>query len=278
MPDFSVLISVYKNEKAGYLYQALKSIINQTLPPTEIVIVKDGQLTEELDQCIEYFQSKNKELFKILLFKNNRGLGCALHDGLLACSYDYVARMDSDDIARPERFEKQMGYLINNRDIALLGTWIKEFSVTLEQPDSITMLPCDDEAIRKYAKHRNPFRHMTVIFKKDAVLASGNYRDFLWFEDYDLWIRILQNGYKTANLPEYLVDVRADKDMFIRRGGWKYLKQDFRFQKFLLESRFIGFFDFLINIIIRSFVRIIPNNLRCCIYSKFLREKNSNNV
>lgn len=278
MTAFSVLISVYKNEKAEYLQQSLNSIINQTLPPAEIVLVKDGTLTEELDKCVEFYQSTYYGLFKILDFKQNRGLGMALHDGLLACSCEYIARMDSDDIARPNRFEKQMNYLLDNSKIALLGSWIKEFSINPGQPDSFTILPCTDAEIRKYAKHRNPFRHMTVIFKKDAVLVSGNYRDFLGFEDYDLWIRVLQHGYKAANLPEYLVDVRADKNMFKRRGGWQYLKQDFRFQKFLLRSRFINFFEFFTNVIIRSLVRIVPNSLRCYIYSTFLREKIDNNA
>lgn len=175
---FSVLISVYKNEKVEYLHQALKSLMNQTRIPSEVVLVKDGILTDELNECIESYRNRYPGLFKILDFKQNRGLGCALHDGVLACSYEYIARMDSDDIARQDRFEKQINYLLKNREVAVLGSWVKEFSVNPEQPNSSTILPCTDSEIRKYAKHRNPFRHMTVIFKKDAVLASGNYRDF----------------------------------------------------------------------------------------------------
>ena len=271
--SFSVLISVYKKEKAEYLKQALQSVINQTLKPKEIVIVKDGLLTEELDECIENFQRQHPKLFKILTFKKNRGLGLALRDGLKACKYEYIARMDSDDISKLDRFEKQFNYLQEHPETALLGTWITEFSKDENKPDTVTKLPCRHQEIMKFAKSRNPFRHMTVIYKKQAVINSGNYRDFLWFEDYDLWIRMLQKGYITANIPEYLVNVRADKSMFARRGGWQYLKQDLRFQKYLKEIDFISYKKYISNMIIRATVRIIPNKIRTLFYAKILRIK-----
>lgn len=271
--QFSVLISVYKKEKVEYLKEALQSIINQTLKPTEIVIVKDGLLTKELDKCIENFQREYPKLFKILAFKENRGLGLALRDGVKSCKYEYIARMDSDDISKPNRFEKQFSYIQKHPETALLGTWITEFSKDEKKPDTITQLPCNHLEIIKFAKRRNPFRHMTVIYKKQAVIDSGNYRAFLWFEDYDLWIRMLQKGYITTNIPEYLVNVRADKDMFARRGGWQYLKQDLRFQKYLKEINFISCKKYISNIIIRAAVRIIPNKIRTLFYEKILRIK-----
>lgn len=270
---FSVLISVYKKEKAEYLKQALQSVVEQTLKPTEIVIVKDGLLTKELDECIEDFQRQHPKLLKILSFKENRGLGLALRDGVKACKYEYIARMDSDDISKPDRFEKQFNYLQKHPETALLGTWITEFSKYENKPDTVTKLPYTHQEIIEFAKRRNPFRHVTVVFKKTAVIQSGNYRDFLWFEDYDLFVRILQNGYITANIPEYLVNVRADKDMFARRGGLQYLKQDYRFQKYLKDIGFITWEKYISNIIIRMTVRIIPNKIRSLFYTKILRIK-----
>lgn len=270
--QFSALISVYKKEKSEYLKTALQSIINQTLKPTEIVIVKDGLLTQELDDCIKEYEKQYPELIKIIAFKENRGLGLALRDGVIACKYDYIARMDSDDIAKPERFAKQFQYLKQHPETALLGTWITEFSKDENKHDTLTELPCTHKEILKYAKKRNPFRHMTMLLKKEAVIKSGNYRDFLWFEDYDLWVRMLQKGYIAANIPEYLVDVRADEEMFARRGGWQYLKQDYRFQSFLLKIGFISVLRFLCNVIIRSTVRLIPNDFRTYIYNKLLRK------
>ena len=269
--QFSVLISVYKKEKPEYLKTALQSIINQTLKPTEIVIVKDGLLTQELDDCIKKYENKYPELTKIVAFRENRGLGLALRDGVTACKYDYIARMDSDDIAKPDRFAKQFQYLKQHPETALLGTWITEFSKDENKPDTLTELPCTHQGILKYAKKRNPFRHMTMLLKKEAVIKAGNYRDFLWFEDYDLWVRMLQKGYIAANIPEYLVSVRADEEMFARRGGWRYLKQDLKFQQWLLNVKFITAFEFLINITVRVIVRIMPNKLRKIIYIKFLR-------
>lgn len=270
--QFSVLLSVYKNEKPEYLRLALQSIAAQSLQPDEIVIVKDGGLTQALDAVIDSFAAKQQNV-KILPFTQNRGLGLALRDGVIACTHEYIARMDTDDIALPERFAKQMAYLEKHQDIALLGSWITEFSRDADKPDTITKLPCTHKDILAYAKKRNPFRHMTVVFKKSAVIASGNYRDFLWFEDYDLWIRILQQGYKAANLPEVLVNVRAGEEMFARRGGWRYLRQEIRFQRALYGWGFIGNFVSIINIVMRSIVRLIPNKVRYILYTMFLRER-----
>lgn len=274
--QFSVLISVYKKEKTEYLRTALQSIINQTLKPSEIVIVKDGLLTRDLDDCIKEYESQYSELIKIIAFKENRGLGLALRDGVIACKYDYIARMDSDDIAKPERFAKQFQYLKQHPETALLGTWITEFSKDENKPDTLTELPCTHQEILKYAKKRNPFRHMTMLLKKEAVIKAGNYRDFLWFEDYDLWVRMLQKGYIAANIPEYLVNVRADEEMFARRGGWQYLKQDYKFQKFLMETGFITVSEFIMNIIIRTMVRLSLNDMRGLFYKTFLRTKINN--
>lgn len=269
--QFSVLISVYKKENPEYLKTALESIVNQTLKPTEIVIVKDGLLTKELDECIEDFQKQNPKLFKVLAFKENRGLGLALRDGVKACKYEYIARMDSDDISKQDRFEKQFNYIQKHPETALLGTWITEFSKDEKEPNTLTKLPCTHQEIIKFAKKRNPFRHMTMVLKKEAVIEAGNYRDFLWFEDYDLWVRMLQKGYIAANIPEYLVNVRADKDMFARRGGWQYLKRDYRFQNVLMKTKFINKAEYILNISIRILIRLLPNDMRSLFYKRFLR-------
>lgn len=197
LEKFSVLMSIYKNEKPEYLKKALDSILNQTLLPDEILIVKDGLLTPKLDKTLDEYAAKNK-IIRFLEFEKNRGLGLALREGVLACKNEIIARMDTDDIAKPDRFEKQIQYLKDNPQIALLGSWVTEFSDNENVPDTVTELPCSYEEIKKFAKKRNPFRHMTVLFKKTAVINSGNYRDFLWFEDYDLWVRMLQNCFANS--------------------------------------------------------------------------------
>lgn len=268
---FSVLLSVYKNEKPEYLQVALESMVNQTLMPNEIVIVQDGPLTSALEIVINKFKSKYPKLVRVLRFEKNRGLGPALHDGVLACKYEWIARMDTDDIAYPCRFEKQFEYIAKHPKVVMVGSWITEFSNDSAHPDTITKLPVTYEEIKSYAKRRNPFRHMTVIYKKSAVLDSGNYRDFLWFEDYDLWIRMLKKGYLVANMPEVLVNVRADEEMFARRGGWKYWKQDMRFQRSLCLSNYVSKKEFCLNIIIRSLYRFLPKIVLLKLYKQFLR-------
>ena len=265
-------MSLYKKENPAYFKIAMDSILNQTLLPTEIVLVEDGKLTAELDAMIADYVKQYPKLFKVVAFEKNRGLGLALRDGVLECSYEYIARMDTDDIADKHRFEKQFAYLEKHPDLAILGSRVTEFSSDPKKPDTVTDLPCTYEDIVKFSKKRNPFRHMTLILKKSAVLASGNYRDFLWFEDYDLWVRIIQKGYKVENLPEYLVNVRADDDMFARRGGWKYLKQDVKFQLFLLQSNYVSSLGFLLNCFMRTVMRITPNWLRVKVYKSVLRK------
>lgn len=270
---FSCLMSLYKKENPAYFKVAMDSILNQTLLPTEIVLVKDGKLTEELDNIINDYVNQYPELFKIVAFDENRGLGLALRDGVLACSYDYIARMDTDDIADKHRFEKQIAYLEQYPEIDLLGSAISEFSDDENKPDSTLFLPTMHDEIVKFAKLRNPFKHPTVVFKKTAVISSGNYRHFMWFEDYDLFIRIINNGCKTANLNEILVNVRSNKDQFARRGGLQYAKQDLAFQFFLYSIGFIGMIRFLTNTIMRVLVRLMPNRVRTILYQKLLRNK-----
>lgn len=269
---FSVLLSLYKNEKPEYLRQSLESILNQTVLPDEIVLVKDGLLSDDLENVLCEYDHKSN-LFRFVQFRENRGLGLALRDGVIACQNELIARMDTDDICNPERFEKQVEFFERYPNITLLGSWITEFSHDANNPDTITKLPCLHEEIVSYAKKRNPFRHMTVMFKKSAVLTSGNYRDFLWFEDYDLWVRLLQNGYRTANIPEVLVNVRADDDMFSRRGGNAYLKQEIKFMIFLNRISFLSKIEMFNNILIRTIIRLCPNSLRKIFYISFLRKK-----
>lgn len=270
---FSVLLSVYKNERSEFFRKALDSILDQTLKPNEIVIIKDGLLTCELEMvCLEY-KKKYADLFKFIQLQNNQGLGKALQVGVKCCTYDLIARMDTDDIAKPERFEKQMREFENNIDLAILGGAIEEFSISPECVESVRRVPLYNEDIYRYAKKRNPFYHMTVMFRKNIVLNVGNYQPFYLNEDYFLWMRVLKNGYKVKNLPDSLVSVRANEEMFKRRGGLKYLKQELKLQNLFYKHRFINEFEYFRNMGIRIVARIIPNQMRMIIYRKCLRKR-----
>ena len=260
---FSVLLSVYRKEQPAYLQQSLNSIFAQTLMPDEVVLVKDGPLTAELEQVIEVFCQKYS-ILKIVPLAQNQGLGKALNEGLKHCSYNLVARMDTDDIAKSDRFEKQVKVFEVHPEFDVVGAWIDEFEGDIKNVTSVRKLPSDHCAI--------VVNHPVVMFRKNAVQAAGGYLHFPLFEDYYLWIRMLLNGSYFYNIPESLLYFRMSPDMFKRRGGWKYAKDEIRFQRKLLELGFIGHVRFVENVCVRFVVRVLPNNSRGFFYTKILRK------
>lgn len=266
-------MSVYKKEKAEYLKLALNSVINQTLTPDEIVLVQDGELTEELYAVIEEYKQKYPAIVKSYALKQNQGLGKALNYGMEKCSNELIARMDTDDIAEPDRFKLQVQEFIKDKELALCGGQIAEFA---DNPNEITgyrNVPLKHNEILKFCKKRNPFNHMTVMFNKQAVQNVGGYQHMPYFEDYWLWARMLKAGFKAKNVDVVLVKVRAGQDMIARRGGWHYVKCIAKFEKALYKIGIINLFDLLVYTILRSIVAIIPESLRLVIYKWKLRKK-----
>lgn len=268
--NFSVLLSVYYKEQPAFLCQSLNSIISQTLLPDEIVLVKDGILSEDLEAEMDTFRKKYSNL-KIISLATNQGLGKALNEGLKYCSYDLVARMDTDDIAKPNRFEKQIEIFKEYPEVDICSSWIEEFEETKENVLSIRKLPHHHRTLAEYAKKRCPINHPVVMFRKSAVLQAGGYKHFPLFEDYYLWMRMLMNGAKFYNIQESLLYFRFSSEMFKRRGGWKYAMNELRFQCMMKQEHFISTFEFLRNVAIRFSTRIIPNSWRTFIYKKILR-------
>lgn len=270
---FSVLMAVYFRENYEYFEKALKSITEQTLMPDEIVIVKDGPLTDSLESVISSFVESYPGLFKIVGLEENRGLGKALRIGILECSNDWIARMDSDDISRSDRFKIQVEFIEKNPDVDIVGSDIIEFVNDIENVLAVRKVPYKDQDIRRFAHLRNPFNHMTVMYRKQAVIEAGNYQESNLNEDYNLWVRMIMNGAHCANIEDFLVCARTGRDMYKRRGGFKYALSDIKLQKYFHEIGFNGFPRMLINMIIRTSVRLTPNFLREKIYMSGLRKK-----
>lgn len=271
MENFSVLMSVYYKEKPEFLRMAIDSIINQTLNPSQIVIVKDGKLGESLDNVIDEYKIKYPNLFYIVELEENVGLGRALKIGLEYCHYDIVARMDTDDICNPQRFELQMKFLDENKEIDVVGSNIDEFEENITNIISVRKVPEKYEDIIKFIKRRNPLNHMTVMYRKKAVIDSGSYIDFRLNEDYYLWIRMIAKGYRIENIQQSLVYARAGSEMFARRGGLEYAFKDIELQMKMLKLKLINPLDFIVNSLIRVITRLLPNNLRKILYRKVLR-------
>ena len=269
---FSVLMAVYKKEQPLFFKEALRSVFEQSLIPNEVVLVKDGPLTEELEQIIVDFSSKNEQL-KVITLEKNQGLGEALRIGLNACSFDLVARMDSDDICKPYRFEKQIAFLKEHKEITIVGSWIEEFSDCKEEIEAIRELPQEDKQLKIIMKWRNPFNHMTVMFRKKDILAVGGYQPFYLLEDYYLWNRLANANYYFANIGESLLWARGGYTMLERRGGWKYVVSESKLLKFMYRSGRINIVEFGANLMMKSIIRLIGKHLRHTIYTFFLRKK-----
>ena len=264
---FSVLLSVYIRELPENLNQSLYSIFCQSLQPDEVIVVEDGKLTSELYEILDLYKQKYT-IFKTVSLPVNQGLGKALNEGLKHCSHALVARMDTDDIAKPERFEKQVKIFQKHPEVDVVGSWIDEFEGDISHVVSVRRLPECHEDILSFAKKRNPINHPVVMFRKGAVFAAGGYQHFPLFEDYYLWVRMLMNGAKFYNIQESLLYFRSSPDMFKRRGGLKYVGTEVRFQNFLLRSHFISFPRYVQNVIIRVVTRIMPNRWRAFLYKK----------
>ncbi len=231
--------------------------------PSEVILVEDGPLNTDLYQVISQFSDLR---LKIVKLETNQGLGTALREGVLNCSYDIVARMDTDDIAEPRRFEKQIEFLDKNPHIDVLGSWILESDNDFRSICSKRILPVISEDILKFAKVRNPLNHMTVVFRKSSVLAAGNYQPFPMFEDYYLWVRMLSNGCLIANLPEYLVKARIGPQMLLRRRGLSYALTEIKLQREFFKLGFINSFTFAKNVCIKFPMRVMPMPLFKCAY------------
>ena len=265
-------MSVYKNDRADWVDLAIQSVLNQTAQPDEIVLIVDGPIPSELNNVIKKYETNPK--FNVMRFAENKGLGKALNEAVVQAKNNLIARMDSDDISVPYRFERQLQLFKNDPDLALSGSSISEFIDSPENTVGIRKVLKTNDEIYSDIKKRCPFNHMTVMFKKDAVLKVGNYKDWHYNEDYYLWIRMAESGLKFSNIGESLVNVRVGKEMYARRGGFRYFKSEADLQKYMFKHKIIGFGTYVVNVAKRFVVQVLlPNRLRGWVFKTFAREK-----
>lgn len=274
LAKYSIVTSVYKNDKPLFVERALDSITNlQTLPPDEVVLIVDGPVPSLLESLIKYREKESNGLYHVIWLKENGGLGNALRIGVKEAKNDVIVRMDSDDVAAPDRFQKQIEYLNQHPECDIVGGQISEFIDDESNIVGSRIVPCTNEEIYKGIVSRCPFNHMTVAMRRSKVLAVGNYIDWHYNEDYYLWIRMAEAGYKFANLPDTLVNVRVGKDMYARRGGWKYFKSEKGLQDYMLRKKMISLPRYAFNVAVRFGVQVVmPNSLRAFVFQKFFRK------
>lgn len=275
MEKYSVLMAVYHKEKPEYFRQAVQSMLFQSVPPDEFVLVCDGPLTEALDAVISDFTFRNPNLFRVIRLEKNMGIGVALNIGLQHCTHELVARMDSDDIAVEERMQLQLEELEKYPDVSVLGGQIAEFYDSPEQITGYRQVPTDVHQIREYIRFRNPMNHMTVVLRKSHILGVGNYQDVPGFEDYFLWTSLTAQGYKMRNISDVCCVVRADAGLYSRRGGIRYFHNTMRIERFLREKGIISRQQFCRNVAVRfAGTILLPPRARKAVFVHFLRKRN----
>ena len=265
---FSVLMSVYKNDKVEYVNIALDSILNQSFHCNELVLIKDGPIDVELEECIEKYSNRYKEI-KVFQNDTNLQLGRTLAKGVELCSNDIIARMDADDIACNNRFELQYCYMKNHPEVAVLGGAIEEFDD--QDNHMIKNMPLTHAEILKYSRYRNPINHMTVMFRKNAVLECGNYSHFPYLEDYSLWNRMIAKGYQFANLEEVLVHSRVGREMYERRSGLNYFKSHLRLRKQQYMLGNLNTIQFFKAVVLSFLFTMVSKNIKRLVYRMLLR-------
>jgi len=232
----------------------------------------DGPVPEKLDAEIKRFEQY--PFFKSVRLEKNSGHGIARRSGLEKCSRPLVALMDSDDICVPDRFEKQLACFADDPELSIVGSDISEFIGTPDNVIGIRDIPEDDKAIKRYMKFRCPFNQMTVMFRLKDVTDAGGYQDWYCDEDYYLWIRMFQKGFKFKNIKESLVMVRVTEDTYERRGGRKYYESEKGIQKYMLDNRIISYPVYFHNVAIRYVLQVLmPNRLRAFVFHNFARKK-----
>lgn len=260
--SFSVLISIYYKEQAEHFDACMESIWdNQTLKPSEIIVIEDGPLTPELNKVIAYWKEKIEDILKVTKLTENVGTGKAKNIGLQQCSNEIVCIVDTDDICVPERFKKQIDFLQENPSVSIVGGQILEFVEDIQNPTGMRQVPLSHENLKNYAKRQSPFNNMTITYRKKHILEVGGYQHHLWMEDYNLFLRVIARGYKIQNLPDVLVYARIDNGMHGRRKGYKYIKSEKKLLDLKKELKLQNPIHANMLFLIRSVFRLMPSSL-----------------
>jgi glycosyltransferase involved in cell wall biosynthesis len=272
MEKYSVLTTVYAKENPEFLRQSLDSMLNQTEPPSEYVIVKDGPLPKCLEAVLTEYNGKYP-IFKIIGLEVNSGLGVACEKGMEVCSYDLVARLDSDDISLPTRCEKQLAALVKEDDLAVVGSDLYEFEDNPDKITAIKKMPTEPNEIFRFGKRRNPFNHSSIMMRKSIVQANGGYSPMRRSQDLELFTRLLYKGCKCRNIGEPLVLFRTGSARVNRKKNWTNLKHDISVYKRNYQEHYMSLCDYL-YVVIRQFIFfLMPGWLAGFLYKKIYRAK-----
>lgn len=269
--DISVVMAVYKNDTALFFDEAIISLFNQTYLPSEIIVVIDGFVNQEIEDVIQKYY--NNTLFKIIRLSENKGLANALNVGIKSSKYDFIARMDADDICFPDRFEKQIKYLLKE-NLDIVGGQIIEFGKNKEDVISERKVPLNHIDMVRFMKLRSPFSHPSILFRKEVFTSLGGYDTIIFPEDYDFFVRAYLGGFKFGNVKDHVLYFRLGENLseaIKRRWGLKYAVNEINLYRKFLKMGFFSNIDFLKVLFFKIPLRILPFRLYSFIYFKFSR-------
>lgn len=267
--NFTVVMSVYKNDKPEYLRLAIDSLINQTIKPNEIIIITDGPITAQLERELNTYSHYENIRF-IKLYKNV-GLASSRKEAIKNANFDIIAVMDSDDICELDRFERQINLIEANSEMVVSG-WIEEFNNSPKDVGKVRKTPTSYRKIISYGKWRNPINHVTLMFTREAYDHVGGYSSIRHSEDWDLISRMLVKGIKVVGIPHVLVNVRAGDEMIERRRNIDQFKGELGLFIKMYKIGYLNFFQLISNMAIRIFLRVLPKFITKLTYKNLLRK------
>lgn len=269
--NYSVLLTVYKNDKPEYLKKSIRSMLNQSILTDDFVIVKDGIIPHSLQSVIDKEVEGYLDIINQIQLDKNVGLGLALNEGLKNCKNDIVARMDSDDISVEKRCEIQINEFIKDPSLDIIGSSVDEFIGNESNVISRRTVPLTHEKILKFMKTRDPFNHPSVMYRKSKVLAVGGYSDLRKNQDTELWIRMMEFGCKAKNIEQSLLYFRFDEETYKRRKNWLNTKLLIKIRYQSYKRGFNTMNEFLIVASAQLLIYILPLRLQKRLYQKYLR-------
>lgn len=270
MSEISVIMPVHSAIDPEHFNQAVISILNQTLTPSECIIIVDGPVKQYLKK--QLMKIEQNSIVNVIYLKKNSGPGVTRSIGIDNAKSDIIALMDADDISLPERLEKQYK-IINRGNIDVVGSWIEEFRVLPGDLKKVRVVPEDHSKIYRFGKWRMPVNNVSLMFTKESYKKAGGYTDQKRNEDWSLIVRMLVNDCKFYNIQEVLIKARAGENMIIRRRGWDHFFLGLKIFFMMYKLGYINYFHFITNLVIRVIVRLLPIKVTNILYEKFLRSK-----
>lgn len=264
---FSVLMSTYHAVPADWLAQALESLMRQTVLPSQIVLVIDGEIPADQQEVVCHYHD-NAAGVQFLVVKQlpQKGLASAMNLGLRYTTQPWIARMDSDDIARSDRFEVQWKTLREDCSIDVVFSWHQEFEE--QAVTGLKVCPSSHLDIKRLLNYRNVVSHPTIVAKKKLFVQNGGYSEVVGLlEDYDLHLRFISAGAKYYCVPLPLMQVRTSEQQRRRRGGWIYMRTELAFRTRALREGHISFAGWIVGAVAMPVFRLVPHWIRAWMYS-----------